>query len=47
MFLHISIANCLQIIEKKRNNKTFIEKCFEKSCVRGHNWEEEEEVLLG
>ena len=46
MFLHISIANCLQNYRKKTKQQNFLRKSFEKSCVRGHKWEEEV-VLLG
>lgn len=42
MFLHISIANCLQNYRKKNETtKTFSKKSFEKSCVRGHNRKKE------
>ena len=36
MFLHISIANCLQNYRKKTKQQNFQLKSFEKSYVRGH-----------
>ena len=41
MFLHISIANCLQNYRKKTKQQNFQLKSFEKSCMRGHNSKKE------
>ena len=41
MFLHISIANCLQNYRKKTKQQNFQQKSFEKSYVRGHNSKKE------
>ena len=41
MFLHISIANCLQNYRKKTKQQNFQQKSFEKSYVRGNYGEKE------
>jgi hypothetical protein len=41
MFLHISIANCLQNYRKKTKQQNFYRKSFEKSYVREHNRKKE------
>ena len=45
MFLHISIANCLQNYRKKTKQQNFQLKSFEKSYVRGHNSKKESYLL--
>ncbi len=41
MFLHISIATCLQNYRKKNETTKLLAKSFEKSCARG-NYDEKE-----